>query len=299
MAPERARGGAYAFPADVWALGLTLLECATGAYPYDAAAGPLALLLQVADDKPPCLPPGGHFSPELASFVGACLRKAPGERPTAEALARHPFVVGGGNNAPVPRGMQAVRATAAAARSRSPSPGGGRDGADDGSPPPSARCSSPRLAIAGATSPRPTLAAALVAARSLFAARSLPTHPARTAALAPLYDARATLTLEGRPPVSGARTVLASLETVAAAAASLGSAAPALVALDALELPNGTFLVLATGTVPRPAPGPLAAAAGALRGPPRAASDALTLAPCARTGELRIVAHVVRTHADA
>ena len=36
MSPERLEGKPYSFPADIWALGLTLLEAATGRYPYDA-----------------------------------------------------------------------------------------------------------------------------------------------------------------------------------------------------------------------------------------------------------------------
>ena len=34
MSPERISGEAYAFDSDVWSLGLSLLECATGRFPY-------------------------------------------------------------------------------------------------------------------------------------------------------------------------------------------------------------------------------------------------------------------------
>lgn len=47
MSPERINGQPYSFPADVWALGLTLLECAAGRYPYDASGGTLELMMQV------------------------------------------------------------------------------------------------------------------------------------------------------------------------------------------------------------------------------------------------------------
>ena len=98
LAPERARGGAYSFPADVWALGLTLLEAATGKHPYDVSGGPLALLLALADDPSPRVPPGARgvdgvvYSSDLADFVAACLEKDPMARPTAAALARHRFI---------------------------------------------------------------------------------------------------------------------------------------------------------------------------------------------------------------
>jgi serine/threonine protein kinase len=47
MSPERLDGQAYSFPADVWALGLTVLECATGKYPYNASGGTIQLMIQV------------------------------------------------------------------------------------------------------------------------------------------------------------------------------------------------------------------------------------------------------------
>lgn len=47
MSPERINGQPYSFPADIWALGLTLLECATGRYPYDASGGTIQLMIQV------------------------------------------------------------------------------------------------------------------------------------------------------------------------------------------------------------------------------------------------------------
>jgi serine/threonine protein kinase len=47
MSPERINGQPYSFPADIWALGLTLLECATGKYPYDASGGTIQLMIQV------------------------------------------------------------------------------------------------------------------------------------------------------------------------------------------------------------------------------------------------------------
>ena len=48
MSPERINGQAYGPPSDIWALGLTLLECATGAYPYDASGGTMQLMIQAS-----------------------------------------------------------------------------------------------------------------------------------------------------------------------------------------------------------------------------------------------------------
>lgn len=34
MSPERIRGDKYSFDSDIWSLGLTLVECAIGRFPY-------------------------------------------------------------------------------------------------------------------------------------------------------------------------------------------------------------------------------------------------------------------------
>ena len=39
------------------------------------------------------LPPPGAASPELRDFLAQCMRKDPWQRPTAEQLLRHPFVL--------------------------------------------------------------------------------------------------------------------------------------------------------------------------------------------------------------
>lgn len=47
MSPERINNEPYSFPADIWSLGLALLECGTGVFPYNATTGPVNLMLQV------------------------------------------------------------------------------------------------------------------------------------------------------------------------------------------------------------------------------------------------------------
>ncbi|PRW57164.1 mitogen-activated kinase kinase 3 [Chlorella sorokiniana] len=101
MSPERINGQPYSFPADIWALGLTLLECATGKYPYDASGGTIQLMIQLMEEECP-LPPEeeGQLSPELRDFVAQCMRRDPWARPTAEQLLQHPFVLQRGRPAP-------------------------------------------------------------------------------------------------------------------------------------------------------------------------------------------------------
>ncbi|XP_068642507.1 mitogen-activated protein kinase kinase 3 isoform X2 [Aristolochia californica] len=91
MSPERIRNESYSYPADIWSLGLALFECGTGEFPYTADDGPVNLMLQILDDPSPSLPEAG-FSPELCSFIDACLQKDPDSRPTAEQLLSHPFI---------------------------------------------------------------------------------------------------------------------------------------------------------------------------------------------------------------
>lgn len=47
MSPERINNEYYSYPADIWSLGLALLECGTGEFPYSANKGPVNLMLQV------------------------------------------------------------------------------------------------------------------------------------------------------------------------------------------------------------------------------------------------------------
>ena len=53
MSPERINSKPYDSKADVWSLGLTLLECALGRYPYDAGVGPLQLMIHICEDMVP------------------------------------------------------------------------------------------------------------------------------------------------------------------------------------------------------------------------------------------------------
>mmetsp|Transcript_9782 Transcript_9782/g.24382 ORF Transcript_9782/g.24382 Transcript_9782/m.24382 type:complete len:480 (-) Transcript_9782:340-1779(-) len=91
MSPERINNEQYSFPADIWSLGLALIECATGKYPYDASVGPLQLMIQVLNEDLP-IPKGPQFSDEFKDFVRQCMQKNPFERPSAEQLLNHPFV---------------------------------------------------------------------------------------------------------------------------------------------------------------------------------------------------------------
>ncbi|KIH58147.1 kinase domain protein [Ancylostoma duodenale] len=95
MPPERIDGdmkGSYDVRADVWSLGITLVEIATGNYPYDIWVTPFQQLNQVLNQPAPRLPSDGSFTPECQHFVQRCLEKDPLQRPKYPELLAMPFL---------------------------------------------------------------------------------------------------------------------------------------------------------------------------------------------------------------
>ncbi|KAJ1349190.1 Dual specificity mitogen-activated protein kinase kinase sek-1 [Parelaphostrongylus tenuis] len=95
MPPERIDGdmkGSYDVRADVWSLGITLVEIATGTYPYDIWVTPFQQLKQVIEEPAPRLPSDGSFSADCQYFVQRCLEKNPHERPKYPELLAMPFL---------------------------------------------------------------------------------------------------------------------------------------------------------------------------------------------------------------
>ncbi|CAL9189651.1 unnamed protein product [Musa hybrid cultivar] len=93
MAPEVARGEEQSAPADIWALGCTVIEMATGRPPWPLVSDSLSALHQIAfSTDVPEFP--SWISEEGRDFLSRCLRRDPLERWTAEQLLQHPFVAG-------------------------------------------------------------------------------------------------------------------------------------------------------------------------------------------------------------
>ncbi|KAJ1263897.1 hypothetical protein BS78_09G221400 [Paspalum vaginatum] len=92
MAPEVARGEAQGPPADVWALGCTVLELATGRAPWAGAAADVLAAVRLIGytDAVPEVP--GWLSADAKDFLGKCLRRDASERWTAAQLLEHPFL---------------------------------------------------------------------------------------------------------------------------------------------------------------------------------------------------------------
>ena len=96
MAPERIdppnpNNPNYDIRADVWSLGITLVEMATGHFPYRDCKTDFEVLTKVLQDDPPLLPPN-KFSREFELFVQDCLMKDPKDRPKYKKLLMHPFI---------------------------------------------------------------------------------------------------------------------------------------------------------------------------------------------------------------
>jgi serine/threonine protein kinase len=93
MPPEVVRAREYSEKSDVWALGLSILECLTGlrGYPY---TNPQTTLFQVGLGTAPDMP--DWLGSEASSFIRACLQPNPRDRPTAAELLEHPFLLRSG-----------------------------------------------------------------------------------------------------------------------------------------------------------------------------------------------------------
>lgn len=103
MAPERIdppdpTRPDYDIRADVWSLGISLVELATGVFPYRDCTNDFEVLTRVIADDPPQLPDDTDFTPEFKSFVTQCLTKNYRQRPKYPKLLEHPFVVKSGRN---------------------------------------------------------------------------------------------------------------------------------------------------------------------------------------------------------
>lgn len=81
----------YNEKADIWSLGITAIELATGEPPL-AKIHPMRAIFIIPSRPSPTLPQDGDFSPEFRQFVSECLQKDPAARPTARQLLKHSFI---------------------------------------------------------------------------------------------------------------------------------------------------------------------------------------------------------------
>ncbi|KAL6080036.1 Dual specificity mitogen-activated protein kinase kinase dSOR1 [Balamuthia mandrillaris] len=99
MDPERIKGEPHSSTTDIWSLGLSIMECALGYYPYtppqegkDSSAITFFELHDYIVNHPPPSLPAQRFSADFCDFIQACLCKEGAKRATASDLLQHPFV---------------------------------------------------------------------------------------------------------------------------------------------------------------------------------------------------------------
>ena len=90
MAPERVQSMPYGYSADIWSLGLCVLELAMGKYPYPINAACIEMVQTILESDAP-KPPEGKFSTEFEEFIAVCLNKDPKQRVPAELLLQSPW----------------------------------------------------------------------------------------------------------------------------------------------------------------------------------------------------------------
>ncbi|KAM7540988.1 hypothetical protein Aperf_G00000045532 [Anoplocephala perfoliata] len=106
MAPERINpdlmSHGYDVRSDVWSLGISLVEMATGRFPYPSWRSPFHQLQSVLQSPSPQLPPDDEvevpFSAAMREFVEACLQKDLKKRPKYAALMELPWYVEASNS---------------------------------------------------------------------------------------------------------------------------------------------------------------------------------------------------------
>ncbi|CAH8473535.1 unnamed protein product [Heterobilharzia americana] len=93
MAPERLNNSTYDVRADIWSLGISLLELATGSFPYTGTQIEFAIMTKIISDPAPSLPHHIPFTPAFRQFVELCLTKDHTQRPKYRSLMSTVFFV--------------------------------------------------------------------------------------------------------------------------------------------------------------------------------------------------------------
>ncbi|XP_039632338.1 serine/threonine-protein kinase 10 [Polypterus senegalus] len=105
MAPEvvmceTTKDTPYDYKADIWSLGITLIEMAQIEPPHHEL-NPMRVLLKIAKSDPPTLEQPSKWSQEFKAFLKKSLDKNPESRPSTAELLEHPFVSQVNTNKPL------------------------------------------------------------------------------------------------------------------------------------------------------------------------------------------------------
>ena len=91
MAPEVIQEEEYGVLADIWSLGITVIELAEGR-PPNSKVHPMRALFMIPFRPAPILKEPEKWSSPLNAFVERCLKKKPAERPSAADLLDDPLI---------------------------------------------------------------------------------------------------------------------------------------------------------------------------------------------------------------
>uniref|UniRef100_A0A671Q0W0 non-specific serine/threonine protein kinase n=1 Tax=Sinocyclocheilus anshuiensis TaxID=1608454 RepID=A0A671Q0W0_9TELE len=105
MAPEvvmceTSKDRPYDYKADIWSLGVTLIELAQ-IEPPNHEMNPMRVLLKIAKSEPPTLATPSRWSPEFSDFLRKALDKHVDNRWSSLQLLQHPFVSNVMDNKPL------------------------------------------------------------------------------------------------------------------------------------------------------------------------------------------------------
>jgi len=81
----------YTYSADIWSLGVTLIELAQ-IEPPNHDLNPARVLLRITKSDPPTLEKPGKWSKDFVDFLSKCLIKSPIKRWKIDQLLQHPFI---------------------------------------------------------------------------------------------------------------------------------------------------------------------------------------------------------------
>uniref|UniRef100_A0A7N0RHZ0 mitogen-activated protein kinase kinase kinase n=1 Tax=Kalanchoe fedtschenkoi TaxID=63787 RepID=A0A7N0RHZ0_KALFE len=102
MAPEVVMNASSCnFAVDIWSLGCTILEMATGKPPWSQYEGVAAIFKIGNSREMPEIP--DTLSSDAKSFINLCLQRDPSRRPTALQMLGHPFIYEREANVKIPR----------------------------------------------------------------------------------------------------------------------------------------------------------------------------------------------------
>ena len=172
MAPEVIKRTGYTDRADIWSLGITLIEMIDGRPPYTDIKS-MADLQKVLDRPPATLAKPQNYSTEFNDFIAQCLVKDAANRKTAMELLCHPFVQKNEGPSVMTRFIEECSAL------KSSKPITPVAAPSSGAPPASARVANaaPSAASSGAVPPSPRPAAAVGGHSPVAAGLAIPSQP--------------------------------------------------------------------------------------------------------------------------